>query len=72
MKKKKKIATKKKSKPELADEILFELEGQVFIIGMKNGKEIERTPLDGNVVLQCLISTLTSGMDLMENKNVSA
>lgn len=69
MKKKKKTAPKKKEKPvELADEILFELDGQVFIVGFKNGKEIERTPLDGNVVLQCLVSTLSNGMDLMEKK----
>ncbi len=66
MKKTKKKVTKKKTKPELADEILFELDGQVFIVGMKNGKEIERTPLDGNVVLQCLVSTLRNGIDIME------
>lgn len=71
MKKKptKKKTTAKKTKPiELADEILFELDGQVYIVGKKNGKEIERTPLDGNVVLQCLLNTLSDGIQRLEKK----
>lgn len=56
--------TKKKDKSSLS----FLLEGQVSLVERdKEGKELV-TPLDGKVVLKCLIHCLTEGMDLLEEK----
>jgi hypothetical protein len=41
-----------------SDEALLELDGNVFIVEKKNGKEISRQVLDGNVVLKCLMYML--------------
>lgn len=50
------------------NEMLLELDGQVFIVDKKNGKVVSREPLDGKLVLQCVIQCLKDGIKLMEDK----
>lgn len=71
---KKKTATVKKKKQPKCDELLFELEGKVFIVEKNKGKETNRTELEGKTVLGCLVKCITDGVTLMEkdfNKGAS-
>lgn len=52
------------TKPE--DELWFELDGKVFMTEKKNGKVTERSELDGNLVLKCLLTCLTESIRLAE------
>lgn len=47
----------KKTK-KIKTELLLELDGKVFIIEKKNGKEILREEIDGKTVLRCLLSMI--------------
>ena len=59
------MATKKKND---LSSLAFRLDGEVSIVETnKDGKEIV-TPLDGDVVLKCLIGHLAQQMDLLEKK----
>ncbi len=61
----KKSLKKKQSslgKSKLADECLLEIDGNVYITEKKNGKIISREPIDGTVVLKCLLFHLEQGL----------
>lgn len=60
--KKKKTASKKKAKKK--DEILLELDGQVNIVEITNGKE-SRTVLDADIVLQILVKHIEKAVEAM-------
>lgn len=49
-------------------EMLLELDGKVFIVDKKHGKEVSREEIDGKVVLQCLLSTLKESIDAYSEK----
>jgi hypothetical protein len=64
------MATNKKKTKKTKDlsSLAFRLDGEVsFVETDKDGKETV-LPLDGNVVLQCLMNCLEQGMDLLEEK----
>jgi len=45
------------------DEMLLELEGVVNIVEKKNGKVVSREPLEGEVVLKCLLHFITEACE---------
>jgi hypothetical protein len=56
------VTKKKKKKNVIAEEACFELHGNVYIVEKINGKEVNRTELDGNLVLNCLVGILEKSL----------
>jgi hypothetical protein len=54
---------KKKKKSKELSEVFFEMTGKVYVVEKLNGKEIERTEIDGTTVLNCLIDILEKSID---------
>jgi len=49
-------------------ELLFELDGKVFIVEKENGQEVLREEMDGKVVLQCIMKCLKDGLDKLDKE----
>lgn len=52
------------------EEAFFELEGNVYLVEKRNGKETSRAEIDGTVVLQCLVGILEKAMSDDEVRRV--
>lgn len=64
----KKTSLKKKvSAPAPKDELLFELDGHVYIVEKADGKVTQRTELDGKLVLECIMTVLKQSLDYLES-----
>jgi len=46
--------------------MLFELEGNVYIVQKENGIVVGKEVLDGKIVLECVLLCLKRGMDQLE------
>jgi hypothetical protein len=70
--------TKKKNAPNSGktktasgkEEAFFELDGNVYLVEKRNGKETSRSEIDGAVVLQCLVGILEKAMSDDEVRRV--
>ena len=60
----KKKKTKKKKPAKKRDQILLELDGQVNIVEVRNGKE-SRTELDADIVLKILVQYMEKAIEHM-------
>lgn len=52
--------------PSPEKEMLFELEGNVYIVQKENGIVVGKEVLDGKIVLECVLLCLKRGMDQLE------
>ena len=68
IKKKNKAKKTKNSNKLISDEMLFELDGNVYVVEKKNGKEISREILDGETVLKSLIYILELSLSSLSQR----
>ncbi len=70
----KSTATRKKTSKNLPNatpippqkEMFFELEGKTYIVEKENGKIVNKTELDGKLVLECVLRCLKNGLNSLE------
>lgn len=58
------MATKKKK-----DEMLLQMTGSVYLVERRPGKKDVKMKIDGNLVLQVILTALMKGVDLMEERS---
>ena len=59
---------KKSNKKSKKSELLFSLEGKVFLIEKVDGKEVSKEEIDGETVLHSLDYTLRKSLELLKDK----
>ncbi len=58
---------KRKTKKKMKSGVYLELNGEVSIIERKAGKRAKREPLDGRLVLECVLDVLRRSLDRLES-----